>query len=561
MRYPQRFHPLFFACFIAAPCFADRGSAETSTAPRLAVVIAIDQFRGDYLQRFEPYFGEGGFKRLLAGGTHFSDCHFRHAVTKTAPGHATILSGSHADIHGIAANDWLDATTGRIVESVEDSAFPIVGAAPSATRSPGGVLETKAGRSPRRFMATTVGDQLKLRFGARAKVFSVSNKDRSAILLGGKLADSAYWMDRGRLVTSTYYRPTPPAWVEKFNAAQRAENAFGQTWDRLRDASIYEAVQGPDDAPGESTDAGLGRTFPRILNGGRSEISPDFFNAFDNSPHSAALIGDFASAAIREEQLGQDDVTDLLCISFSQIDTVGHSYGPDSHELMDSVLRLDTVIAALLDHLDKEVGLARCVIALTADHGASPLPERVKALSPEISAGRFEAPPVDAAIAAALDKAFGPLSGDGRWLIRDNFGYHFIAASLAEKNTHAAAAASIAKTVLLASPQIAHAFTRAEILAMPAEGRSLEAMLRRSFYPPLGQDVIFVFKPYIVDRKSGTNHGTPYEYDTHVPLVFFGAGVPHGMNNQRVGVDDLAPTLSSLLRLPAPPQSVGNRLF
>ena len=184
------------------------------------MVISIDQFRADYLERFRPYFVEGGFKRLLDGGADFADTHYRHAVTKTAPGHATILSGVHANVHGIIANDWIDRTTWQTVESVEDPAFPLVGAAPRPG-SPGGILEAKSGRSPHYFLATTVGDQLKLRFGANSCVFAASNKDRAAILLAGKLADSVYWVDEGRFVTSTYYRPKLPAWVEHFNSLRR----------------------------------------------------------------------------------------------------------------------------------------------------------------------------------------------------------------------------------------------------------------------------------------------------------------------------------------------------
>jgi hypothetical protein len=566
VRFPLRLTPARLPLFRAAllggliTSALPAGAAE-ELPPRLAVVIAVDQFRGDYLQRFAPYFSAEGFKRLTGSGLVFEDCRYRHAVTKTAPGHATILSGGHAETHGIVANDWFDRTLGRTVESVEDAAFPIVGASPSVVRSPGGVVEAKAGRSPRSFLGTTVGDQLKLRFGSRSKVFSVSNKDRSAILLGGKLADSAYWIDRGRLVTSAYYRAALPNWVETFNGSRRVEAVFGQTWDRLREAALYDAVQGPDDAPGESSDFGLSRTFPRKLDGGGSEISPDFYGAFDNSPFSAALIGDFAEQALREEQLGQDEITDLLCVSFSQIDTVGHSYGPDSHELMDSVLRLDAIIAGLLNALDKQVGLSRCVIVLSADHGASPLPERVLHARPEIPAGRFNGGALDSAVADALHQAFGAPTDNQRWFVRDNFGYHLQPTVLAQKKLTLSTVADVVKSALLTSNQVAGAFTRDEFATMPADGDSLPAMLRRSFFPARSQDVIFVLKPYIVDRKLGTNHGSPYAYDTHVPLVFFGVGVPSGTRSHRVGVDDLAPTLAALLHVPAPPEAVGQRLF
>ncbi len=566
MRYPLRsvsfFFRRYFFLLVVIKAIGQPVIHAEIVLPKLAVVIAVDQLRGDYIARFGPNLSDRGFKRLLANGAVFEDCHYRHAVTKTAPGHATILSGSHPTVHGIVANEWLDRASWQVVESVADPTAPLVGSASSTTRSPGGVLEAKSGRSPRRFLATTVGDQLKLRFNERSKVFAVANKDRSAILLGGKLADSAYWIERGRFVTSTYYRSALPSWIEVFNGRRPIEAVFGKTWERLLNADVYEAVQGPDDAPGESALYGLGRTFPQKIDGGRPEISPHFYTAFDHSPFSTALIGEFAQAAIREEKLGRNSATDLLCIGFSQIDTVGHGYGPDSHELMDSVLRLDDAIGALLDCIEKEVGLSRCVIVLTADHGVSPLPERVQSSRPEIPAGRFDAAALDQAVIQALDQAFGPLGSEQRWITRDNFGYHLRPEALAAKKLLPSDATRVVKLSLLASPQIAFAFTRDDVLAMSDTGAALSAMQRRSFYPGRSQDVVYVLKPYLVDRApTGTNHGSPYAYDTHVPLLFFGLGVPPGVHHERVGVDDLAPTLAALLGLSAPPEAGGHRLF
>ena len=546
------------AAALAAPAQADTAAP----APKLAVVISIDQYRADYLVRFRPYFVEGGFKRLLEGGADYQNNHYRHAVTKTAPGHATILSGVHANIHGIVANEWVDRTTWQVIESVEDPAFPLVGAAPAAGRSPGGVLEAKTGRSPRNYLATTVGDQLKLRFGAHSKVFAVAHKDRSAILMGGKLADSAYWINGGRFVTSTYYRDQLPDWVAAFNAAGHVEARFGKTWERLLAPEIYDAVQGADDAPGENTDFGFGRTFPKKVDGGRPQLSPKFYEAYENDPAASELVGVFVQEAVKQEQLGRHANTDLLCVGFSQIDKVGHSYGPDSHELMDAVLRLDRVLANLLACLDREVGLAHCVIVLTADHGSSPLPEHVQALRAEIPAGRLQTAELDAAVNTALDRAFGPLPANEYWALRDNFGYHLRPSALAAKKITVAAAAGVVKQALQAWTQIANAFTADEVLAMAPEGDLLPAATRRSFFPGRSQDVIFVLKPYFIDRpKSGTNHGTPYDYDTHVPQLWFGAGVTPGVHAERTGMDDLAPTLAGLLGVPRPPQAQGRRLF
>jgi len=550
--------PVAFAALAWSWCAAE--PVAPLSAPRLAVVIAIDQCRADYLVRFGPYFGDGGFRRLLADGANFENCYHRHAITVTAPGHATILSGVFPSTHGITANDWLDRDTWEMVNNVEDRAAPLVGLPADQPlplrRAP------KAGRSPKNFLATTVGDQLKLRFGAGSKVFSASNKDRAAILLGGKLADSVYWVEDGTFLTSHYYRDALPAWVGAFNAGRRIEKYYGQTWDRLLAPAVYDAVQGPDDAPGESAENGFTRTFPKQLTGGTPGISPKFYAAFDNSPFSAVVLGEFVQAAVREEQLGRHADPDLLCVSFSQIDVVGHSYGPDSHEMMDSMLRLDRVIADLLDCVDREVGLKNCVVVLTGDHGAGPLPERVQALRPAIPAGRVNVAELDAVVKPALEAAFGPAPKDNYWFTRDGFGYHLRPSTLAARKVRAEDAAQVVKTALLAVPCIAQVFTRAELLSAPAEGDSVLAMVRRSYYPPRDRDVVIVLKPYFMNKTpTGETHGMPYDFDLHVPLLWFGAGVPPGRHPERVGVDDLAPTLSALLGVPRPPQAQGRQLF
>src|SRR6478736_2720573 len=246
--------------------------------PRLTVVISIDQMRADYLERFRPYFGEAGFKRLTDGGAWYKDCHYLHAVTKTAPGHATILSGVHANVHGIVANEWLDRRTFISGNNVEDVAAPLVGLLPRLDRYANATFAAKAGRSPRNFLGITVGDRLKAKYGAATKVFGVADKDRAAILMSGPKADGAYWTEEGLFVTSTYYRRELPAWLERFNNERGAAEYFGQVWNRLLDPAIYDRVQGPDDAPGEQAEDGLGVTFPRKVDGGKDKISGAFFD-------------------------------------------------------------------------------------------------------------------------------------------------------------------------------------------------------------------------------------------------------------------------------------------
>ncbi len=533
-------------------------SAAEPTPPKLAVVIAVDQMRADYLVRFRPYFVEGGFKRLLEGGADFQNAHYRHGITLTAPGHAQILSGAFSKDHSIIANEWLDRDSWEMINSVEDRDSPLVGISPGEMPPPAALAPAKTGRSPKNYRTTTVGDELKKRYGAKSKVVAVSNKDRSAILLGGHKADGAYWDEIGRFVTSRYYRPELPAWVVAFNAEKRAEAAFGKTWDRLLDPAIYDKVQGPDDVPGEAVNFGFTRTFPKRMDGGAATITPKFFDAYDNSPFTTVALGEFAQRALVEEKLGHHEATDLLAVSFSQVDAIGHNYGPDSHEVMDSMLRLDRVLAALLDRIDREVGLKNCVVVLTADHAVAPMPE-VARLHPD---GRVKSADLDALGNRALNAAYGPLENGETWFVRDNAAYNFVPAALATKKISAHDAALTLQKAFLASPVIAEAYTRDELLAAPPTTDSVLDMTRRSYNESRGRDLLLVLKPYhYFSRATGSTHGSPNDYDTHVPLLWFGAGVPKSTHTERVGVDDLAPTLSALLGISAPPDAKGRRLF
>lgn len=530
--------------------------------PRLAVVISVDQFRGDYLARFGPYFGEGGFKRLLAGGTHFSNCHYRHAVMLTGPGHASILSGVFAREHGVTGNDWLDRATWEMVNSVEDKASPLVGIAPGELGPIAAAAPEKTGRSPANFKAETVGDQLKRKFGAGTRVFAASNKDRSAILLGGHRADSAYWDENGRIVTSQHYRGELPAWVQAFNAERRVHAWFGRTWERLLAPGVYEKVQGPDDSPGEGEVYGYGRAFPHVVNGGKPAVSPAFFSAFDVAPFASEFLGEFVQRAIREEKLGRNSAPDLLCVSFSQIDALGHVFGPDSQEMMDGVVRLDRVLADLFACIDREVGFDRCLFVLTADHGVAPLPERVAQIKPGQAAGRIKTADLDAAAKQALEAKYGALPKSEVWFTRDGLGAHLRPAALAAKGITAAAAAEVIKRAWAALPYVAAAYTREELLAAPPTGDDQLAMMRRSYRAEGDRDVVFIVQPYFtVKSGNGTSHGSPYDYDQHVVLVWRGPGVPAGERTERVAVDDLAPTLAALLGVPAPAGAQGRRLF
>ncbi|SDS30889.1 alkaline phosphatase family protein [Opitutus sp. GAS368] len=554
------FSPSWRSCIFSL-CLLMAGSIRADSPPRLVVVISIDQCRADYLERFRPFFGPDGFNRLLGGGAVFTDCHQRHSVTKTAPGHAVMLSGVHANQHGVIANDWLDRDSFERVSCVGDKRVEIVGLPPSSAPRLPGIDDPYLGRSPRNLLVATVGDELKKAGAGRPKVIGISNKDRAAILMSGRQADAAYFMENGRMVTSTYYMPALPAWVAAWNAAGKADAFFGKVWDRVLPVADY-AVQGPDDAPGEDgTTDQLGATLPKVINGGETKPGPKFYDAFETSPFSNEVLEDFVETAVTSENLGgRAGVTDLLCVSFSANDHIGHFYGPDSHEIMDNMVRMDRTLAGFFKFLDRGVGLKNCTIVLTADHGVAPMPETVRARMPGTSAGRVDTALLERTVEAALNRVFGPLQDGSAWTVRDDNWFLLYPAAMKEKQVAPAAAQAVVRDALLTLDFIAAAYTREQLEKGGLTDESGRAALL-SFNRARSGDIFFQTKPYFFNKATGSTHGTPYDYDTHVPLIWYGAGVKPGVHSERVGVDDLAPTLAHLLGVPAPPLAAGRILF
>jgi predicted AlkP superfamily pyrophosphatase or phosphodiesterase len=504
--------------------------------PRLVVAIAVDQLRADYMDRFRPFFATGGFNLFLQRGARFAAARYEHATTSTCPGHAVILTGSYGTVNGIIGNDWYDAKAGREEYCAADTTVKLIGAD----------LE---GRSPRNLKGATVGDLLKVSTGGRTRVVTVSAKDRSAIMLGGHLADAAYWMEDTLFVTSTYYRSDMPRWAREFNASGKVSSHFGKRWERLLPAAAYEMV-GPDDVPTESDEAGMGRTFPHPVDGAE---------AFDQSPYSNEAVAEFAMRAVTAEALGRDTVTDLLGISFSANDRVGHGYGPDSHEVMDVTLRLDRTLARLFGFLDRTVGLANVVMVLTADHGVAPLPEVFARLHPGASARRFHPAVVDTVVEAALTRRYGAAAP--RWVVHhDQPQLYLDLAALRAKGIAIPEAERVARDAVLSVPGVHEALTATELTAARAAGARTGEVY--SFYPGHSGNIYYQMAPYILvdDESAGTGHGTPWAYDQQVPLLLFGSRIAPGTRWTPAAVADIAPTLSALLGLTAPAGSQGRVL-
>lgn len=485
-------------------------------APRLIVVVVIDQFRADYLVRFRDRFGAGGFNRLLREGAQFTSCFYPYAKTNTAPGHATLATGTTPDRHGIANNRWYDFERGRTVAAVFDEAAPLVG-----SRSDG------RGASPRNLLGSTLADQLRLATEGKAKVFGVALKDRAAIFSTGHTASGAYWYgERGRFITSRYYREELPDWVQAFNQRRPADRYYGKDW-KVGDKVFLSLT----------TESG--------------KPDPAFYHQqFPFTPYANDIVIEFAQELVVQEELGQDEITDFLFIGFSANDMAGHRWGPYNDEVADMTLRTDAQLAALLRFLDKRIGTGKYWLALSADHGVAPTLAQARARG-------IPAKNVDArALLAAVQKALADEWGDDEWLLpraglinRETLHKHGLGVAQA---AHVAGGALLNVDGVLG--YVAGEETRLDAATTKA--------VRRSTYRGRVPDVQVVLEPFaLLDaERGGTTHGSPYTYDQHVPLIFFGPAFRPGVYPEKVSPLDLAATLAAALRITPPARATGQVL-
>lgn len=498
---------------------------------RLVVVIAVDQLRYDYLPRFAPLY-TGGFARLLRDGAVFSEAYYRHASTETGPGHAVILSGKHGSHSGIVANSWYDSYLKKNVNVVDD---PI--------RSPVG--GTGRAASPANFLGITLGDSLK-QSSPGSKVVSVSIKDRAAVLMGGKLADAAYWYDSntGHFMTSTYYAQQLPGWLQKWNEKPYPNSYAGGQWDRLKnDPRIYEKYAGKDAVEGEWDRKDI--VFPHLVRGKPPE--PQFYSEFPRMPFADDMTMQVALQALRENKLGAGSTTDMLAISFSATDYIGHTYGPDSQEILDQMLRLDLTLGKLFDEIDSTVGAGKTLVVLTADHGVMPLVEILKERG--IDARRVPTAQVDDAVRKALAERF-PGADD---LIAEIYtpSVYLNEESLAKRNIPRKDVEETIKKALFSTGLIEVVYTESDFAAGPRPEDPVFQLYRNAYFAPRSPQIIAAFKPYIYcdDYPGGTTHGSHYDYDRHVPIVFMGPRIKPGAYKDKCGPEDIAPTLAAILKL------------
>ena len=515
--------------------------------PNLVLIIIVDQMRGDYLSIIQSRLGVGGFRRLLDRGVVYTNAHYRHGITVTAPGHATIVTGANPTEHGIINNLWYDPARRRDVYNTEDAKALLIG-------EPTKPLD---GTSPRLLLATTIGDELVSASGGVSRVFSVAGKDRAAILPGGFLG-KAYWYSAatGRYITSTYYSDQLPPWVEGWNAAKRADGYRSYVWDLAANRAGYRALA-HDDRPVEVDILGLGRTFPHKFN---SIKQNGFYEALRYTPISDRLTLEFAKALIEAEGVGQRGVTDMLAVSFSATDLIGHTFGADSLEAEDNLLQLDRTVAGLLDAVDKKVGLEHTLIVLTADHGMSDIPEVAAARG--MPAGKVD----QAGVAARINALFKDRTKGGGNLVLAFPGpdLYFDPETLAASGLSAADAETIAATDLMNLEGVARVYTRHDLMAGRIPKDLISQRMARGFHPMRSGNLLIVLKAGYALWPAGApmaaTHGTPYNSDTFVPLIFAGPNVSGADISRRVGPEDIAPTIAAYLRIKPPSGSTGDVL-
>jgi hypothetical protein len=497
---------------------------------RLLVLIVFDQMRADYLERWQELFGDKGFQRLQQEGIWFQNCHYPYADTVTGTGHASLSTGCCPATHGIVGNDWYDRATGKSVNCVS-AERPYDRIPRRETSSTFDLVDKKNLRSvsPERLLVPTAGDLLKEATGGKARVVSLSLKDRSAVLPGGHHPDACYWFDTntGTFVTSSYYRDRLHPWVEEWNRNRLADRWFGQNWDRSRPSLDYVRYSGPDDVEGEATGFLQGRTFPHPMTGGLKKPGRLYYEAVTTSPFGNDILLDLTKRAIDAEKLGQRDVPDLLCVSFSSNDLIGHCWGPDSQEVLDVTLRSDIIMADLLSFLDARVGKGRYLLALTADHGVCPLPEVARSQGKD--AGRIDASPLVRKADEYLARMFGSGSGKSRWVESVSAPWFYLNRRLlADQNVEAAKVEEALAGWLKSQPGILTAYTRTQLKGKLPTDDKIGESVQRGFHSDRSGDVVAVVKPYYLLSTlftTGTNHGTPHAYDTRVPLLVFGRGV------------------------------------
>jgi len=550
-------------CCIAALSFGIAPAAYSDTVPKLVLQITVDQLRGDLIDRFGAGLGDGGFNRLLNSGVHFANAHHRHANTETIVGHTTLSTGTDPGIHGMVANLWFDRDTGTTFYNVQDPDYPLVGASgvdADTEIDPTQRAATTDGRSPRNILTSTIGDEIRMHYGPEAKVFGVSVKDRGAISFAGH-AGQAYWFSKseGRFVTSTFYRDDYPAWVSEWEEKSIVNSYAGWDWRPMLPAENYVFWE-KDDQPWETDFPGFGRTFPHPYGAADSKY---YTTLLTLSPAGDEITVDFAKALMTAEEVGQDYVPDFMSVSLSSTDYVGHIFGPSSLEAEDNFKRLDQTIANLLDFVDETVGLDQTLVVLSSDHGAPEAAGYLATLGIEAQAFNFDEVDTTPGF-ARLRERFGL----GQELI-ESFTNPYVYLDRDAIETTGAEIAEIEEAVateLQQLPGIAFAITGSSLRRGDIPDTVIARAVLANYHPDRSGDIYVVFEPHwFVAEFDGLTvasaHGSPWSYDSYVPIIIAGPGIASDRVDRRVETIDVAATIAAIMRTKPPSGSVGLPLF
>jgi len=550
-------YPLLFVILwsVSAVLYAaiDQSSVakvDRSSTPKLVVQITVDQLRGDLPMRYKDRLPEGGFRYLLEKGAHYVNAHYRHANTETAVGHATLVTGADPSRHGIVANDWINPQTGAFVYNTEDDRHHILGKK----------VKPHKGVSPRNLLSSTIGDELVLSNAGKSRVFSVSGKDRGAILPGGH-AGKSFWYSKssGEFVTSTYYYDAYPNWVAAWNAEKPAERYRGKQWKLLQARENYFAKD-IDDRPYEADFGSLGRTFPHGYGDNK------YLNlTVGLSPAVDELTLDFAKQLITQEKLGAGEATDFFAVSFSATDYVGHLFGPSSLESEDNILRLDRVLASFFEFLDKTVGLENILIVLSADHGGPEAPEYAQSIGIETGRFSFDYFKKPNELTSALKKRF---SRDDLILTHSHPYLYLNYDAMREAGLGPAMVERFVAAEVIKLPGIAYAMSRSQLIDGDYADAPIQRQIRRNFHFDRSGSVHLIPEQYwflhSTDEaaKMGLSglaaiHGSPWAYDTYVPIFFAGHKILAQRISRHVSPTDIAPTIADYLGIKPPSGSVG----
>jgi len=507
--------------------------------PKLLVLLMVDQFRGDYIDKYHQQW-TGGLRRLIADGAWFRTAEYPYHNTVTCAGHSSVSTGAVPSMHGMILNSWWDRDAKKSVTCTEDASVQTISY---------GHPVTSPGESIARLRLPTLSDELRAQLSPSARVIAFSLKARSAATLGGHHPDAVAWFDdSGAWVTSTAFSKAPVPAVADYVAYHPVEGDLDKTWDRALPKSryLYE-----ESAVGINPAKGMTASFPHALKGESGIADAGFYDRWQSSPYADEYLARMALDVAGKLDLAKGGgATNMIAVSFSTLDKVGHDYGPDSHEIQDVLIRLDRTLGDFFTGLDRLVGPGRYTVALTADHGVAPVPERVRQFG--VDAGRVDPKAVEAAVRQAAEKALGPASSPNAYVNRVmTTDIYFQPGVYARLAAQPGAIASI-KAALETVPGVMKAYTGEALEADRFDDDPMARRLSRSHFAGRSGDMTFTLRPYWITFDKGTTHGTGYEYDTHVPLLLMGRGIAKGEYMTASAPTDVAPTLAFLANVTLP---------